>query len=222
MLLLKGQKKWVFSMEKRVFSKDGQELRFIDLEDRVFNIDVSYGSIYNAINNELANLRVGTASTKTRAEVRGSSKKPWKQKGTGRARVGTKRNPIWVGGGIALGPKPRDYSYKLPKKVKRLAFKSVLSLFASAEDKFKVVENFTIESGKTKELTLIIKNFIKTNGKTVILLGNDDQMIKRAGRNIRDLKILSFNRLRVVDLFYAKNLIALESAINGLNDLYVK
>ncbi|ASQ29252.1 50S ribosomal protein L4 [Borrelia miyamotoi] len=209
-------------MEKRVFSKDGQELRFIDLEERVFNIDVSYGSIYNAINNELANLRVGTASTKTRAEVRGSSKKPWKQKGTGRARVGTKRNPIWVGGGIALGPKPRDYSYKLPKKVKRLAFKSVLSLFASAEDKFKVVENFTIESGKTKELTLIIKSFIKTNGKTVILLGNDDQMIKRAGRNIRDLKILSFNRLRVVDLFYAKNLIALESAINGLNDLYVK
>lgn len=222
MSLLKRQKKWVFSMEKRVFSKDGQELRFIDLEDRVFNIDISYGSIYNAINSELANLRVGTASTKTRAEVRGSSKKPWKQKGTGRARVGTKRNPIWVGGGIALGPKPRDYSYKLPKKVKRLAFKSVLSLFASAEDKFKVVENFTIESGKTKELTLIIKNFIKTNGKTVILLGNDDQMIKRAGRNIRDLKILSFNRLRVVDLFYAKNLIALESAINGLNDLYVK
>lgn len=212
----------MFSMEKRVFSKDGQELRLIDLEDRVFNIDISYGSIYNAINNELANLRVGTASTKTRAEVRGSSKKPWKQKGTGRARVGTKRNPIWVGGGIALGPKPRDYSYKLPKKVKRLAFKSILSLFASAEDKFKVVENFTIESGKTKELTLIIKNFIKTNGKTVILLGNDDQMIKRAGRNIRDLKILSFNRLRVVDLFYAKNLIALESAINGLNDLYLK
>ncbi|BCR21086.1 50S ribosomal protein L4 [Borrelia miyamotoi] len=209
-------------MEKRVFSKDGQELRLIDLEDRVFNIDVSYGSIYNAINNELANLRVGTASTKTRAEVRGSSKKPWKQKGTGRARVGTKRNPIWVGGGIALGPKPRDYSYKLPKKVKRLAFKSVLSLFASSEDKFKVVENFTIESGKTKELILIIKNFIKTNGKTVILLGNDDQMIKRAGRNIRDLKILSFNRLRVVDLFYAKNLIALESAINELNELYVK
>lgn len=86
----------------------------------------------------------------------------------------------------------------------------------------KVVENFTIESGKTRELALIIKNFIKVNGKTVILLGDDDQMIKRAGRNIRDLKILSFNRLRVVDLFYAKNLIALESAVNGLNGLYMK
>ncbi|AWG42852.1 50S ribosomal protein L4 [Candidatus Borreliella tachyglossi] len=209
-------------MERKVFSKDGQELRSIDLEDRVFNVDVSYGSIYNAIKNELANLRVGTATTKTRAEVRGSSKKPWKQKGTGRARVGTKRNPVWVGGGVALGPKPRDYSYKLPKKVKRLAFKSVLSLCASMEDNFKVVENFTIESGKTKELALIVRNFIKTDGRTVILLGNDDQMVKRAGKNIRDLKILSFNRLRVVDLFYAKNLIALESAITGLNEFYVK
>ncbi|AHH10661.1 LSU ribosomal protein L1E (L4P) [Borrelia coriaceae ATCC 43381] len=222
MLLLKRQKKWVFNMERKVFSKDGQELRTINLEDGVFNIDISYGSIYNAINNELANLRVGTASTKTRSEVRGSSKKPWKQKGTGRARVGTKRNPVWVGGGIALGPKPRDYGYKLPKKVKRLAFRSVLSLCASVEDRLKVVENFTIESGKTRELALIIKNFIKVNGKTVILLGDDDQMIKRAGRNIRDLKILSFNRLRVVDLFYAKNLIALESAVNGLNGLYMK
>ncbi|APR64932.1 50S ribosomal protein L4 [Borrelia anserina] len=209
-------------MERKVFSKDGKELRTIALEDKVFNIDVSYGSIYNAINNELANLRVGTASTKTRSEVKGSSKKPWKQKGTGRARVGTKRNAIWVGGGIALGPKPRDYSYKLPRKVKRLAFRSVLSLCTSVEDRLRIVENFTIESGKTKELALIMKKFINVNGKTIILLGNDDHMIKRAGRNIKDLKILSFNRLRVVDLFYAKNLIALESAINGLNELYIK
>ncbi|WP_210374330.1 50S ribosomal protein L4, partial [Borreliella garinii] len=164
----------------------------------------------------------GTSSTKTRSEVRGSSKKPWKQKGTGRARVGTKRNPIWIGGGIALGPKPRDYSYRLPKKVKRLAFKSVLSLRAADENNFKVVENFNIESGKTKDLALIIKNFVSFNGKVVILLGNDDQMIKRAGKNIRDLKILSFNKLRVVDLFYAKNLIALESAVNKLNEFYVK
>ena len=212
----------MFSMERKVFSQEGQELRSIDLEDRVFNVDISYGSIYNAIRNELANLRVGTASTKTRAEVRGSSKKPWKQKGTGRARVGTRRNPIWVGGGVALGPKPRDYNYKLPRKVKRLAFRSVLSLRASAEDSFKVIEDFTVESGKTRELALIMKNFIRANGKTVILLGNDDQMVKRAGKNIRDLKVLSFNRLRVVDLFYAKNLIALESAVRGLNEFYVK
>ncbi|AFU74773.1 50S ribosomal protein L4 [Borreliella afzelii] len=209
-------------MERKVFSKDGKEIRTINLDDRVFNIEISHGSIYNAIKNELSNLRVGTSSTKTRSEVRGSSKKPWKQKGTGRARVGTKRNPVWIGGGIALGPKPRDYSYRLPKKVKRLAFKSVLSLRASDENNFKVIENFNIESGKTKDLALIIKNFASFNGKVVILLGNDDQMIKRAGKNIRDLKILSFDKLRVVDLFYAKNLIALESAVNKLNEFYVK
>ncbi|MBB6031391.1 large subunit ribosomal protein L4 [Borreliella spielmanii] len=209
-------------MERKVFSKDGKEIGTVNLDDRVFNIEVSHGSIYNAIKSELSNLRVGTSSTKTRSEVRGSSKKPWKQKGTGRARVGTKRNPVWVGGGIALGPKPRDYSYRLPKKVKRLAFKSVLSLRAADESSFKVVENFNIESGKTKDLALIIKNFVSFNGKVVVLLGNDDQMIKRAGKNIRDLKILSFDKLRVVDLFYAKNLIALESAVNKLNEFYVK
>lgn len=192
------------------------------MDDRVFNIEISHGSIYNAIKNELSNLRVGTSSTKTRSEVRGSSKKPWKQKGTGRARVGTKRNPVWIGGGIALGPKPRDYSYRLPKKVKKLAFKSVLSLRAADENSFKVIENFSVESGKTKDLALIIKNFASFNGKVVILLGNDDQMIKRAGKNIRDLKILSFDKLRVVDLFYAKNLIALESAVNKLNEFYIK
>ncbi|WNY65922.1 50S ribosomal protein L4 [Borreliella andersonii] len=209
-------------MERKVFSKDGKEIRTINLDDRVFNVEISHGSIYNAIKNELSNLRVGTSSTKTRSEVSGSSKKPWKQKGTGRARVGTKRNPIWIGGGIALGPKPRDYNYRLPKKVKKLAFKSVLSLRAADENSFKVIENFNIESGKTKDLALIIKNFASFNGKVVILLGNDDQMIKRAGKNIRDLKILSFNKLRVVDLFYAKNLIALESAVNKLNEFYIK
>lgn len=209
-------------MERKVFSKDGKEIRTINLDDRVFNIEISHGSIYNAIKNELSNLRVGTSSTKTRSEVRGSSKKPWKQKGTGRARVGTKRNPVWIGGGIALGPKPKDYSYRLPKKVKRLAFKSVLSLRAADENNFKVVENFNIESGKTKDLALIIKNFASFNGRVVIILGNDDQMIKRAGKNIRDLKVLSFDKLRVVDLFYAKNLIALESAVNKLNEFYVK
>ncbi|ACK74663.1 50S ribosomal protein L4 [Borreliella burgdorferi] len=209
-------------MERKVFSKDGKEIGTINLDDRVFNIEISHGSIYNAIKNELSNLRVGTSSTKTRSEVRGSSKKPWKQKGTGRARVGTKRNPVWIGGGIALGPKPRDYSYRLPKKVKKLAFKSVLSLRAADENSFKVIENFSVESGKTKDLALIIKNFASFNGKVVILLGNDDQMIKRAGKNIRDLKILSFDKLRVVDLFYAKNLIALESAVNKLNEFYIK
>ena len=105
-------------MEAKVFSVKGEELRTIDLNDSVFNCEISDGTIYYAINNELANMRVGTACTKDRDEVSGSTAKPWSQKGTGRARAGRKRSPLWVGGGVVFGPKPRDYSYKMPKKMK--------------------------------------------------------------------------------------------------------
>jgi len=108
-------------MDKKVLSIEGKELRSITLDDAVFNIAVSEGAIYHAIRNELANQRIGTAATKTRSEVLGTHKKPWRQKGTGRARSGSKQSPVWVGGGVAFGPRPRDYNYKLPKKVKRLA-----------------------------------------------------------------------------------------------------
>src|SRR5690606_12784664 len=114
------------NMEKTVLSREGKNLRTIQLDDTVFNREVSQGSIYHAIRNELANARVGTHSTKTRSEVAGSHKKPWKQKGTGRARSGTKQSPVWVGGGISHGPKPRDYSYSIPRKIKRLAMVSLL------------------------------------------------------------------------------------------------
>ena len=137
-------------METKVFSIQGKELRTIELKDDVFNREVSDGSIYHAVNNELANRRVGTACTKTRGEVRYSNSKPYKQKGTGNARAGDKKSPLWVGGGTIFGPKPRDYSYTLPKKVKRLAMKSLLSLSVK-EEKLAVIEDFTIESGKTRD-----------------------------------------------------------------------
>src|SRR6056297_571997 len=111
-------------MDASVLSTEGKEVRKLALSEAVFNREVSEGSIYSAIRNELANLRVGTAKTKGRSEVRGTRKKPWRQKGTGRARAGSRQSPIWVGGGIAFGPQPRDYSYKLPRKVKRAALKS--------------------------------------------------------------------------------------------------
>ena len=132
-------------MEKKVYSVDGKEVKKIELSDTVFAREISEGSIYNAIRNELANRRVGTACTKGRSEVKGSGAKPWRQKGTGRARAGHKRSPIWVGGGIVFGPKPRDYSYKMPRKIKRLAIKSILSLKAKDDGKFKIIEDFTVE-----------------------------------------------------------------------------
>lgn len=207
-------------MDKKVYSIEGKELRNITLEDSVFAREVSEGSIYHAINNELANRRVGTACTKSRSEVRGSGAKPWRQKGTGRARAGHKRSPVWVGGGVAFGPKPRDYSYTLPKKIKRLAMKSILSLKAGTET-FKVVEDFTIDSGKTKELRSILTKLISEE-RTVVILKDDDQMIRRAGRNLPNVRFLSYNRLRAHDLFYGKNILVLEGAAVKLNEFYSK
>lgn len=205
-------------MKTKVFSLKGEELRTINLEDTVFAREVSDGAIYHAIRNELANNRVGTASVKTRSEIRGSGKKPWRQKGTGRARVGTRKSPIWVGGGIVFGPKPRDYSYKMPKKIKRLAMKSILSLLVK-DDRLKVVEDFTVETGKTKDLISSLKNLVPEE-RTVIVLGGDDKMIKRAGSNIPWLSFLSYNRLRAHDLFYGKHILLLESAAESLNSFY--
>ena len=205
-------------MKAKVYSKQGKVAKEIELKDEVFAVEVSNGSIYEAIKNELANIRVGTACAKGRSEVHGSNQKPWRQKGTGRARAGDKKSPLWVGGGIIFGPKPRDFSYKIPKKVKRLAMKSVLSL-KTKQERVKVVEDFSVESGKTKDLVQILKNLIPGE-RAVMILTDDDKMIRRAGANIPWLQFLAFNRLRTHDLFYSKNILILEKAALGLNDFY--
>ena len=207
-------------MKMKVYSVQGDPVKDITLNDDVFKREVNNDAIYYAITNELANNRVGTSSTKTRSEVRGSTAKPWPQKGMGRARAGRRRSPLWVGGGITFGPRPRDFSYKVPKKLKRLAYKSILSLKAQAEQ-LKVVEDFTIESGKTRDLAGILKNLV--DGKrTVIVMKDDDAMLKRAGSNIPWLKTLSFNRLRAHDLFYGRNILVLETAAAKLGEFYGK
>lgn len=207
-------------MEKKVYSVDGKELRTIDLDDNVFALPVNDDVIYYAINNELANKRVGTACTKDRSEVHGSNAKPYKQKGTGRARRGDKKSPITRGGGIIFGPKPRDFSYSLPKKVKRLAMKSILSMKAQ-EDVLTIVEDFTVDTGKTKDLVKIVNNFAKDE-RTVIVLKDDDAMIRRAGANLAKVSFLSYNRLRAHDLFYGRKIIMLESAAKNLSGFYTK
>ena len=206
-------------MEKKVYSIQGKELKTVALNDEVFAHEISEGSIYNAIKNELANLRVGTASTKTRSEVHGAKTKPWRQKGTGRARSGRKQSPVWVGGGIAFGPRPRDYSYVLPRKVKQLAMKSILSLKAATEG-FKLVENFTVATGKTKDLVQILSVLVPSEEKTVLVLKDDDANLKRAARNIPWVSFLTFNRLRAHDLFYTKNLVIMEEAAVNLGSFY--
>ena len=205
-------------MEKKVYSIDGKEIRTIDLDDKIFGLPVNEDVIYYAITNELANMRVGTACTKGRAEVHGSNAKPYKQKGTGNARRGDKKSPLLRGGGTVFGPKPRDFSFALPKKVKRLAMKSILSEKAQS-DRLTIIEDFTVASGKTKDLVSILDRFAKDE-RTVLILKDDDAMIKRAGRNIPTLSFLSYNRLRAHDLFYGRKVIMLESAAKNLSEFY--
>jgi large subunit ribosomal protein L4 len=205
-------------MNTKVYSKDGQELRGIDLDDGVFGLPYNESVVWCAINNELANARTGTACTKDRGEVHGSNAKPFKQKGTGHARRGDKKSPLMVGGGVTFGPKPRDYSYKMPKKAKRLAMKTILSLKAQS-DCLKVVEDFSVESGKTKDLVGILKN-LSSDKRTVIIVNDGDSMTRRAGSNIPALSFLSYNRLSAHALFYGRQVLVLESAAKNLNNFY--
>ena len=226
-------------MNRTVYSIDGKELKTMELADGVFGLPVNEDVIWYAINNELANKRQGTSSTKGRNEVHGSNAKPYKQKGTGRARRGDKKSPISVGGGVVFGPKPRDYSYSIPKKAKRLAMKSILSLKAQS-DMLKIIEDFSIDSGKTRDLVQILEKFNNPdnpNRRTVMVLrgeevniksGVDDRAdvlpgirkIKQAGRQIPWLSFLSHSRLRAHDLFYGRNVIMTESAARKLNEFY--
>ena len=206
-------------MKYSVVSKDGgAELREIELSDEVFARRVSEGSVYHAIRNELANQRVGTAKVKTRAEVAGSHKKPWRQKGTGRARAGTLQSPVRVGGGVAFGPQPRDYSYKMPRKAKRLAMKSLLSSKAKSGE-LVIVEDFEVSDGKTKTLAKVLSP-LTGNKRSVFIVGGDEPVVKRAGRNIPWCTVLSFNRLRAHDLFYSQAVVITESAAKALGEMY--
>jgi large subunit ribosomal protein L4 len=208
-------------MDKKLLSVQGKEVGVVKLDDAIFNQAVNEDAIYYAINNELANARVGTACTKDRGEVHGSNVKPFKQKGTGHARQGDFKSPLYVGGGVVFGPHPRDYSYALPKKVKRLAMKTILSLKAQ-DGTLAVVEDFTVETGKTRDLVKRIEALASNDKpeRTVLILKDDDADVKRAGRNLPWLSFLSFNRLRAHDLFYGRKVLVLESAVKGLNEFY--
>ncbi|MEM5948721.1 50S ribosomal protein L4 [Spirochaetia bacterium 38H-sp] len=208
-------------METQVYSLKGEGIKTIELSDVVFAAEISDGLIYHAIRNELANRRVGTASAKTRAEVAGSGKKPWRQKGTGRARAGHKRSPVWVGGGIVFGPKPRDYSYSLPKKMKRGAYRSLLSLKLK-EEALKVVENFSVASGKTKEMSESLSVFKGDLSRVVLIVSSDDVSTKRAGRNLPWLSVFTYDKLSAHDLFYADAVLVQEDAAVKLNDFLGK
>ncbi len=204
------------------YSIKGDLLGQIELSDEVFGAEVNDVLIYEYIKAANANLRQGTHATKERAAVSGGGAKPWRQKGTGRARAGSSRSPIWRGGGTVFGPRPRDYGIQLPKKMKKAAFISIFSQKAKV-GAVKVVEDFSIADGKTKDVAVIGKALSITKGLLVSGKNDtDDSLLKRAIRNISWFKYNNVNRLSGRDIFYSKELVITESAVNQINEKFGK
>lgn len=201
-----------------VYNIEGKKVNDVELKEDIFGIIPNEELVHSVIVNYLANQRQGTQSTKTRAEVRGGGKKPWRQKGTGRARQGSIRAPHWVGGGIALGPKPRSYNYKLNKKERRLAIKSCLSSKV-IENELTVVDKFEFNAIKTKEVAKML-NSLKLEGKTLILLPEKNEIIQKSARNIKGVKTLSVNTINAYDLVNYKNLVVTLDTVKRLEEVY--
>ncbi|MDO5707150.1 MAG: 50S ribosomal protein L4 [Andreesenia angusta] len=196
----------------------GEEVGEIELNDAVFGIEVNEHVLYEAVKNQLANKRQGTQSAKTRAEVRGGGRKPWRQKGTGRARQGSIRSPQWVGGGIVFAPKPRDYSYKLPKKVRRLAMKSALSSKVE-NNEIIVVDKFNLEAPKTKDMINILGS-IKAGKKALVVTAENDTNVIKSSNNIQGVRTATVNTLNVYDILKYDSLVITEDAVKKVEEVY--
>lgn len=201
----------------KVYNTSGAEVGTIDLNDDIFGIEASEHAMHMAVVQYLANQRQGTQSAKTRAEVRGGGRKPWRQKGTGRARQGSTRSPQWTGGGVVFAPKPRDYSFKLNKKVKRLALKSALSTKVQ-EEKIIVLEDLALAEVKTKEMAKILEN-IKV-GKALIVMDGNNKNVMLSARNIPDVKTAGVNTINVYDLLKYNTLVLTKDAVAKIEEVY--
>lgn len=205
-------------MKALKYSVEGKQIGEIELPREIFNEEVSYGAIHDAIKTENANLRQGNHSTKTRAEVSGGGKKPWAQKGTGRARQGSIRAPHWVGGGTVHGPKKRDYSISLPPKVKRKAVVSILNKKA-LDSRIKVIENIDMQAYSTKKIVSIMKN-LDAKGTMSLVVNGENQFLKASTRNIPTLKYINSKRVVCRDLLYNNNVVITEGALAELVEHY--
>ena len=201
-----------------VYNIEGKKVSDIELADSVFGIEPNENIVHSVLKNYLANQRQGTQSTKTRAEVSGGGKKPWRQKGTGRARQGSIRAPQWIKGGIALGPKPRSYKYSVNKKEKRLAIKSVLSSKV-LEKELTVVDKLELKEIKTKSMVKAL-SALKVEGKTLIILPENNKNVVMSARNIEGVKTISANNINIFDLLKYSNLILPVDTVKKLEEVY--
>ena len=201
-----------------VYNVEGKKVSTVDLKEEVFGIEPNEAVVHSVLVNYLANQRQGTQNTKTRAEVRGGGRKPWRQKGTGRARQGSIRAPQWIKGGIALGPKPRSYKYTVNKKERRLAIKSLLSSKV-LENELTVVDALKFDEIKTKQMVNALTK-LKLEGKTLIVLPEKNENVQKSARNIKNVKTLQVNTINVYDLLKYKNLVITLDTVKKLEEVY--
>jgi len=204
--------------EVSILSTNGQQVGQIALDDKVFGVEPNIHVMHMAVRRQLNNARQGSASAKTRAEVSGGGRKPWKQKGTGRARAGSTRSPLFEGGGVIFGPKPRDYSFQMPQKARRLALKSALS--ARFENTILVKDFSEIKEPKTKLMTESLKS-LKAEGKVLIVAdvkAAENGYLELASRNLPNVKVILPSNLNVKDLLEADNVVLTEAAVNEITE----
>ena len=200
-----------------VYNIEGKEVGSIELNDAVFGIEVNEHLVHMAVKSQLANNRQGTQSAKTRAEVSGGGRKPWRQKGTGHARQGSTRSPQWTGGGVVFAPKPRDYSFKMNKKEKRIALLSALTSRVS-ENKIVVLDSLTFGEIKTKNFANVMNN-LKLN-KALVVLNDNDQNVILSARNIPDVKVSLTNTINVFDILKYDTLVVTQDAVKTIEEVY--
>lgn len=201
-----------------VMNVQGQNVSEIELCDSIFNVEVNSHVLYEAVKCQLANRRQGTQSAKTRAEVRGGGRKPWKQKGTGRARQGSTRSVQWVGGGVAFAPKPRSYKYTLPKKVRRLAMKCALSSKVQ-NNEIIVLDALNMDAPKTKEFAAILNN-IKASKKALVVMADKNENVIKSARNIEGVQTSLVNTLNVYDILNHDTFVITTDAVKKVEEVY--
>lgn len=201
-----------------LYNVSGQQIGDIELSDNVFGAEINQHVVYEVVKNQLANKRQGTQSAKTRAEVRGGGKKPWRQKGTGRARQGSIRAPQWVGGGVVFAPKPRDYSYSVPKKVKRLAMKSALSSKV-LNNEIIVLDELSLGQPKTKDIMNILNN-VKASKKALIVMTDKNENVVKSAQNIPGVETTLVSTLNVYDILKYTSFIITKDAVKKVEEVY--
>ncbi|MGN0318500.1 MAG: 50S ribosomal protein L4 [Lachnospira sp.] len=200
-----------------VYNIEGKEVGSIELNDAVFGVEVNENLVHMAVVNQLANNRQGTQSAKTRSEVSGGGRKPWRQKGTGHARQGSTRSPQWTGGGVVFAPKPRDYSFKMNKKEKRGALLSALSSKV-ADSQIIVLDSFELDEVKTKKFVQVMDN-LKVN-KALVVLEGENKNVVLSGRNVPTVKVTATNEINTYDVLKYDTLVVTKAAVEKLEEVY--